>query len=149
MGYTPKTFTRHAVKIIKSDIINTEDVYRRQFIKFINTLKCPICQAGLDGSIGNEANLYCRLSPDEYHAQYIQGTFLPLRDSIRVDGFEIDHNQISGNKYRTVIWFIEEKGFSLPSRKLVMEHEGEAVFSALDFNYDAFINKMELYDVFS
>lgn len=150
MGYTPKNFTRNAVRIQKSNVlIQPDDPYRRQFIKFINTLRCPICQAGLDGSISDEANIYCRFNPDEYHAQYKQGTFIPVRDSICFEDWKIDHQQLSGNKYKTTVWYMLESGFSLPQHKFVLEYEGEMLFSATSFNEDEFLNKMELYDVFS
>lgn len=153
MAYIPKSFTRNVVKIHKPSVIVPDDPLRKEFIKFINTLRCPICKSNLDGSVGEITNIYCRLDPDEYNAQYQQGTKTLLMDSIKCNDWKndwkIDHQRLENNKYKTTVWILIEAGFSLPQHKFVMEHEGEILFSASDFNEESFFKKMELYDVFS
>jgi len=153
----PRKLIRDVLKIPKSSVtIQPDDPLRKEFIKFINTLGCPICGAGLDGSIdSSEADLYCRNNPDEYHANYLQGWFVPMRDCIRVHYgsmiYQIKHQHLGYNIFKTDIFKMPENWRETLTKSVdkVMEHEGEILFGATDFNLNLFIEKIEMYDVFA
>lgn len=77
----------------------------KEFLKFCNDLRCPICQSQLDGQIGKtEARLYCVANYDEYGCNY-----------------DIDHNLLYERyqfifDYRTEIYNIIQNKISLKDK---------------------------------
>lgn len=80
----------------------------KQYNRFINSLRCPLCGAQLDGSVNpGRSELECRWSPDEYSCKYINYGTEPVEQTVRVTVNNMEYVATciyENNCYNTIIY---------------------------------------------
>ena len=80
------SFTRPLMSAITPDQLSRMKELEKEFIKFCNTLRCPLCSAQLDGGVSAKAaNLYCRANPDEYKVNYFKNDPIFYKRTVRIN----------------------------------------------------------------
>lgn len=71
-------------EIVESIVHNYADELHKQFSKFCNSLRCPLCGSQLDGNIHpKEARLYCVSNNEEYFSKWLPGDDTPASEIMR------------------------------------------------------------------
>jgi hypothetical protein len=134
------------------------DESHKEFYKFCNTLRCPLCGGQLDGSIlAKKATLYCVNNNDEYKCHWLPGEDEPDRETIKYwypqYEYLIHSYRISSGIYKTTI-----DRFNLDvilkyrhtTRKEVFSHIGSRLlFFRTRMEEEIFLKKLKTYNVFS
>lgn len=130
----------------------------KEFIKFCNSLRCPLCQSQLDGSIFPVvANLYCVSDNKEYMCSWdSKSKTEPLKEIIRYwypqyeyeiiiirldDGFETiinRYNRDAAEQYKN------------STKKVMFKSNGARIsFFRKRMEEKDFLNKLKTYSIFS
>lgn len=134
-----------------------QDDSHKEFIRFCNELRCPLCQSQLDGNIQAKlATLYCCSNNEEYKIQCFPGDPLPFWEVLNFYysqyQYEITSHLATG-KYTTTIIRMNmdaEPKQRYKTRKKVFEFEGgRMLFFRARMEEDVFLKKLKLYQVFS
>jgi hypothetical protein len=133
--------------------INSTD----NFKKFINSLRCPLCQSQLDGSAHcKEARLYCVANNDEYKVTWKPDTLGPENELIThyygQYKYIISITRFEENYVTSIDRFNND--FSIKyinsSRKNMFKYTGDRInFFRQKIDEQSFLNKLKLYSVFS
>jgi hypothetical protein len=130
----------------------------KDFVKFCNTLRCPLCGSQLDGNIhAKKAQLYCVLNNDEYKIHWIPGDTAPDFELINFYYTQYQytitavHNKFG--QFDTVIYRYNMDAHPnqrFKTQKKVFEFTGDRLlFFRCRMNEDVFLKKLKLYNVFS
>lgn len=84
------------------------DDNHKAFVKFCNSLRCPLCGMQLDGNVSaKKADLYCVNNNDEYKCQWYPGDDEPATEHIQYWYSEYEYiikaSKQSSGVYKTVI----------------------------------------------
>lgn len=130
----------------------------KEFFKFCNSLRCPLCGMQLDGNItSKKADLYCVGNNDEYKCQWFPGQDEPETEHIQYWFSEFEYviqaTRQGPNMYKTVI-----NRFNLnvipryrqSTRKEMFSLAGSRIlFFRKRMEEEVFLTKLKLYNVFS
>ena len=143
-------------------ISNTEAEKRANQLKemkrFINTQRCPVCEAQLDGSIGyDRATVYCRAGGEkEYKALYVYGIHTPQRSVTTFYtthfAFEIANTLVLDDLYKNLVYKIDlslNERFQQAEKKTLLDYEGERLIIRAGLTEQQLIDKIKLYTTFS
>lgn len=134
------------------------DENHKAFVKFCNSLRCPLCGMQLDGNINaKKAELYCVGNNDEYKCRW-----LPDQDEP-----EMEHIQYWYPQYEYVILLSRQSPgsyeisvarynldviprFRATTRKELFSYTGSRIlFFRTRMEEDVFLRKLKTYTVFS
>jgi hypothetical protein len=129
----------------------------KEFIKFCNSLRCPLCGSQLDGNIHpKKAALYCATNNDEYVADWSANSTVPTQERINYyyGDYQYEILTVQGtDNYHTVIYKINlslNKILRYAERKKIFEMVGpRLIFFRKRMEEKEFLNKIKLYNVFS
>jgi hypothetical protein len=128
----------------------------KEFIKFCNSLRCPLCKSQLDGNIHPKAaTLYCSVNNEEYKVQYFPESNIPTHEEINYYygqfRYEIVIHKFSVNEFKTVVNKIDlDIRKHLQSRVKIFEMFGaRLMFFRKRMEEHTFLDKLKLYNVFS
>ena len=129
----------------------------KKFIKFCNSLRCPLCESQLDGGIHpSMATLYCTSNNAEYKITCVNGMSEPeyeelvywfghYRYNIRLSYRNGTHSTVI-DRYDTDMGSLHINS----SQKRVFEMTGAKLsFFRKRMDEEAFVSKLKLYNVFS
>jgi hypothetical protein len=132
----------------------------KEFKRFLNSLRCPLCNSQLDGNITlREASLYCVGNNDEYRGKWTPNSIFAQTETIKYyySDFEYDItiNQIGnqiGNQFVTrVIRYNADVSikYKNSTRKELFEYTGAKLgFFRKRMDQDVFLKKLKTYQVF-
>jgi len=128
----------------------------KEFAKFCNTLRCPLCNSQLDGNVHpHKANLYCATNNNEYKVEYLPNSTLPTVEIINYYypqfQYEISMVKQGSTNYHSVVNRLNMDHLPhLRVREKVFEMIGSRLmFFRRRMEEKAFVNKLKLYNVFS
>ena len=128
------------------------------FVKYCNSLRCPLCKSQLDGKISNfVARLYCISDNNEYKCTVSHGMTLVYEKikfyySSSLYEIEIGLNSFSNNEYYTSIDKLNAEvlpQFREATRHNIFNCAGKIPFFRERMEEKVFLNKLKLYNVFS
>ncbi len=141
---------------IKTDVV-LNDTKFREFRKFINSLRCPLCNSQLDGNLHpKESRLFCSQSTNEYVATFIPSMSEAYTENIIhiFDQFEYNVYSIRfKNLFQTNITrfrndFIPR--YKQESRKELLEVIGPRIqFFRKKMDEKTFLNKLKFYSLYN
>jgi hypothetical protein len=138
-------------------ILPVQTAKHREFVKFCNSLRCPLCQSQLDGSIFSvQANLYCVVNNQEYVCSWIPNEKDPQKEIIRYwypqYEYEIvihkinDKFNTSINRYNRDVTALHKNS----TRKVMFNFSGSRIlFFRKRMEEQDFLNKLNTYNIFS
>lgn len=130
----------------------------KEFRKFVNSLRCPLCDSQLDGNLHpKEAKLYCITNNDEYSGVWVPEDENPRHESIKYYYSQYEYvisvNRIGVDQYRTMINRYNRdviQFYKNTTRKVIFDFTGDRLlFFRKRMEEDVFLNKLKLYNVFS
>lgn len=133
------------------------DVGFREFRKFVNSLRCPLCNSQLDGNLHpKEAKLYCISNNDEYHGKWVPESDTPTFETIKYyyNQYQYDINVIKiMDQFKTSIdrYNLDVVPFYRnTTRKRIFDFTGDRIlFFRKRMEEDLFLKKVKTYNVFS
>lgn len=134
------------------------DENHKGFVKFCNSLRCPLCGMQLDGNIQpKRAELYCVGNNDEYKCVWLSGEDEPEMEHIQYwysqYEYVIKTLRQSPNVYYTVInrYNLDASPrFRANTRKEVFSYSGSRImFFRTRMEEEVFLKKLKTYNVFS
>jgi hypothetical protein len=130
----------------------------KEFIKFCNSLRCPLCGSQLDGNIAaKHASLYCCESNEEYtsiwkpgfkdpESENIQHNFSQYRYGIYIVRLIDDKYSIKIQRYNLDV----SPKYINSTRKEVFNYEGDRIlFFRNRMGEQEFLKKLKTYTLFS
>lgn len=136
-------------------IISDEE---RDYKRFINSLRCPMCGAQLDGNIHLMRSLLeCRGSPDEYKCGYYNKQTYPKHETFKIimNKFEYEAHvsTLDSGELETVIssYDMGWTEYTRPkSKKILYVIPGRAVGLFINkISVEKFEEKLKIYNTFS
>jgi len=130
----------------------------KEFVKFCNSLRCPLCGGQLDGLINHKkANLYCVNDNDEYKANWLPDASAPDFERIVYTYsqyqyiIEYDSDYYGGNFTTTINRYNMDAApmYRKSTAKEVFQCNGRITFFRKRLEEDVFLNKLKTYQVFS
>lgn len=157
IGSIPIPVTTQMQLAIKTDAVLNDPIFR-QFNKFVNSLRCPLCGSQLDGNVHpKEARLYCVSNNDEYICKWLPGDDTPASEILRFwypqYEYDILITRYGSSNFRTQI--VRFNLDVLPiykntTRKEMFDFTGDRIlFFRNRMEEDVFLRKLKLYNVFS
>ncbi len=134
------------------------DDKHKEFVRFCNTLRCPLCGSQLDGPIHQKkAELYCVGNNDEYIARWFPDQSEPDMETIKYwypqYQYVIGVRRIGPGSFNTVInrYNLDVLPMHRAStRKEVFSFQGQRIpFFRSRMEEDVFLKKLKTYNVFS
>lgn len=125
---------------------------------FVNTQRCPACDAQLDGGIAyNQATLYCCANGErEYKVNFKYGLPHPHRSVTTYYtthfAFEIENLHIEDNLFKNTIYKIDlslNKKFQQSQKKTLFSYEGARLVLKKNISEEDLLSKIDLYVLFS
>ena len=144
--------------MLRSVQIQYVDQNHKAFVRFCNTLRCPLCGAQLDGNIHQKkAELYCVGNNDEYKCRWFPNQNEPEMECIKYwypqYEYVIAVSRLGPNTYDTSInrYNMDVIPFYRPStRKEVFRFQGARIpFFRSRMDEEVFLKKLKTYNVFS
>lgn len=137
--------------------LNGNDNSISEFRKFINTLRCPLCQAQLDGNIHpKQAVVYCVSNNDEYDSTWIPGNIIPSHETIRhyypQYEYAIGISRFDYDMYRTIVvrYNRDTTNFYKESTKKVLFNVPKRILLFRErIEEKDLLNKIKLFNLFS
>ncbi|CAB4196844.1 hypothetical protein UFOVP1290_364 [uncultured Caudovirales phage] len=130
----------------------------KEFVKFCNSLRCPLCGSQLDGNIAfKHASLYCCESNVEYTSIWKPGISDPESENLQYNfsqyRYDIYIVRLMNDKYSTKIHRynldVSPKYIST-TRKEVFNYEGPRIlFFRKRMSEQEFLKKLKTYTIFS
>lgn len=129
----------------------------KEFAKFCNSLRCPLCGAQLDGLINRyKSDLYCVNDNREYKVTYQSGIDDPIDEQITYWYTQYEYivrAQRWNNAFITTItrYNSEMVGYhKTNSAKVVFKYNGDRIpFFRKRMDEDVFLEKLKTYQLFS
>lgn len=130
----------------------------KEFVKFCNSLRCPLCDAQLDGNIHpKKARLYCARDNREYKTTYLPGEAVPETEFLiywyPIYEYEINIVRMNYDMFVTCIDRFEAGVISRyrdSTRKRVFDNKGARIpFFRKRMEEEVFLKKLKTYQVFS
>ncbi len=153
------SFTRPLMSALTSDQLARMKELEREFVKFCNTLRCPLCSAQLDGGVSaTSANLYCRANPEEYKANYFKNDPVFYKRVARLNFNAIQYrittyHDSPDSKYKN---YISKLDLSIAREDLrekaavkMFEMEGSCLPLKFETNEKIFLEKVRTFIIFS
>jgi len=133
------------------------DEGHKAFVRYCNTLRCPLCGGQLDGNIHHKkARLYCVNDNDEYKVSWSPGQFEPDYELISYTypqyQYVIEYGADYYSKKQTVINRYNMDAHPIHRAKTkveVFKCNSRISFFRKRLEEDVFLNKLKLYNVFS
>lgn len=137
--------------------IQYDNPSHKQFVRFCNTLRCPLCGSQLDGNIhAKKAQLYCVSDNNEYKATWLPGKTEPEYELITFNypqyQYVIEYGKDYWNNNQTIInrYNLDVIPFHRAStRKEMFKATGRFLFFRSRMEENVFLKKLKLYNVFS
>jgi hypothetical protein len=141
---------------IRTDAVLNDPSFR-QFSKFVNSLRCPLCGSRLDGNIHpKEARLYCVSNNDEYSCKWLPGDDAPASEILKFWYTQYEYDILITKylgSFRTRITRYNLDVMSIykqSTRKELFDFTGDRIlFFRQRMEEDLFLKKLKLYNVFS
>ncbi len=153
------SFTRPLVSAITADQLKRMKELEREFVKFCNTLRCPLCSAQLDGGVtATSANLYCRATTQEYTVKYFRASPTPSERVARLNfdavQYEIaTYHEGGDSKFQNYIYkldlSIKREDLRQKSKVLAFQLEGPCVPLKMETEEKIFLDKIKTFIIFS
>ena len=129
----------------------------KEFVKFCNSLRCPLCGSQLDGMIYNKkSRLYCVQDNNEYSVIWRPNETLPDHEMITYTysqyQYVINYGADFYTEARTIITRYNMDAAPMyrnSTAKEVFRCNGRLSFFRKRLEEDAFLNKLKTYQVFS
>ena len=129
----------------------------KEFIKFCNSLRCPLCGSQLDGNIHPKgAKLYCANNNDEYNCELIPGSKALSYEKISYWYTQYQYDIINSyrrfdDSYHAIIYRLNLDNIPYYRvREKIFEVNGpKLTFFRKRMEEEVFLNKLKLYNVFS
>ena len=129
----------------------------KEFVKFCNSLRCPLCNSQLDGAIFHKlARLYCVLDNNEYKVIWKPNETIPDNEVITYTYSQYQYViEYGGDFYtdpRTIITRYNMDAapqYRKSTAKEVFRCSGRVTFFRKRLEEDIFLNKLKTYQVFS
>ncbi len=130
----------------------------KEFVRFCNTLRCPLCGSQLDGNIHpKKARLYCVGNNEEYKVHYLPGDPEPDTETLEFwysqYSYKISTMRNSFGQFETYIDRYNMDAHPLQrskTRKRVFSYKGDRLlFFRSRMEEDVFLKKLKTYNVFS
>lgn len=141
---------------IRTDAVLNDPTFR-QFKKFVDSLRCPLCGSQLDGNVHPaEARLYCVGNNDEYICKWFPNGDAPTSEMLRFWYSQYEYDILITkypSNFRTQI--VRYNLDVLPiykesTRKEMFDYWGDRIlFFRQRMEEDVFLKKLRLYNVFS
>lgn len=133
------------------------NIVTNNFRKFINNLRCPLCQSQLDGNIHpKEARLYCVSNNDEYSGKWVPDSEVPIFEVIKYYYNQYEYNIVvhkSVTQFTTTIDRYNSDVLHIyknSTRKRIFDFTGDRIlFFKKRMEENVFLEKLKLYSVFS
>lgn len=150
LGSTPM-FRTHFMRPLA--ILYIDDKHK-EFVKFCNSLRCPLCSAQLDGAIHKKkANLYCVNDNNEYKTIYVPDVPEPTYELITYTYTQYQYViEYCGNPSLTIINRYNMDASPLyrnSTKQEVFKCNGRLTFFRKRLEENVFLNKLKTYQVFS
>jgi hypothetical protein len=138
--------------------IASKDPQYKEFAKFCNTLRCPLCKSQLDGNIhAKEAKLYCVGNNAEYKCEWHPGDDTPFFERITYwypqYMYEISIHRQSMHVFDTRIDRLNMDVIPMyrhTTRKRMFDFNGDRIlFFRQRMEENIFLKKLKMYNVFS
>lgn len=129
----------------------------KEFKKFLNSLRCPLCNSQLDGNIQlREARLYCVGNNDEYHGKWTPDSIFPQTETIKYYYSDYEYNIVINQLGNQFITFVDRYNtdaspkYKLSTRKRLWDYTGDRLgFFRKRMDQEIFLRKLKTYQVFS
>jgi hypothetical protein len=130
---------------------------KKEFLKFCNTLRCPLCNGQLDGNVHEkEAKLYCVNDNSEYKCTWRPGETDPFYEKITYYysqyKYEVISQKAGSSTFDVKVDRLTTGYTSMhleASRKRVFDHYGDRLLFFRDrMEENVFLKKLKLYNIF-
>jgi len=130
----------------------------KEMRNFINSQRCLVCSAQLDGPVSYDgATVYCCEGGEkEYKAKYVFGIEVPTRSICTFYtthvAFEIDTTHLTDGLYKNILYKIDlslNPKFQQAEKKELLNYEGERLLFKKNWTEEELLNKVKLYTLFS
>ncbi len=97
--------------VLTEEYIRSQEAKKKAMIAFVKTLRCPLCQAQLDGGVfPDRASLHCQADLDHYTAEYNTAHILKsqvFRLTFGDCGYTIQASMLDGEEANISVSIIE------------------------------------------
>jgi len=137
--------------------IQYDNPQHKEFIKFCNTLRCPLCGSQLDGNLhAKRAQLYCVSDNAEYKVRWLPGQIEPDYEMIMFTYTQYQYEVTYGKDYwGNPITVINRYNMDaspthrLSTKKEVFKVDSRVLFFRSRMEEEVFLKKLKLYNLFS
>ncbi len=130
---------------------------QKKLERFCNTLRCPLCEAQLDGGVfPGEARLFCRANPEEYACVYTPNLTEPVNSSISLtydcNQYEVMHFRTQSGSYINTVFVIDltmRVDLRQKFKKKMFDFEGSRLIVPKTTTEAGLLSKFKTYIIFS